>query len=230
MQTVDTLWPYARKLVYADNGASLEAIHTIMVAHDVSHLPLLEHDRHKNVGLVRRKVIWKKMMASGGVLPTIDEVREKPLLEVDRSESLAKALELLDTRSALIIRGDDHRCERFLSPRVVAKAMQGYAERFQIIESLEEVIRRRLDVLSSEDLTSALQRKVGSPSELTFGEYHEVFAKLWDELDLKNLERSRVLVLLNSAREYRNAVMHFRFDEQDAGMSDVQAARRILES
>ena len=102
------------------------------------------------------------------------------------------------------------------------------ASSIKILEGLEEAVRRRLGVLSAEDLSRAIRREVSEPGDMTFGEYQEAIGRLWDQLGLEHLDRSIVLKLVDTAREYRNAVMHFRLEGQEKRIEAARALQNLL--
>ena len=225
MQTVAHLMPFAKEVVFVDSSASIDVIQTEMISKGVSHIPIIDRDQCKNKGLVRRKKIWEYMLKNGGDRPTLKQVEEQPLPEVELEESLASATTKLENASAVLVRGENKRYTHFISPRVVANALRRYSERFQIVEHLEVAIQARLRRIPNEDLSAVLKLETVAFDRLTFADYHLVFSKFWEKLDLDYFDRKIVLKLVNSAREYRNALMHFRLLEDDD--EKLHAARQL---
>lgn len=246
MQTVANIEDYAKPLVFVNSSASLEAIQTIMLSKGVSHVPIINtnHGRSINAKVVRRKTIWAWRYRNSGANPTLDDVREDALPEVNRSDSLASALKVLDGKSAMLIRGEDGSFTHFLSPRVVANALRDYSEKFQVLEQLEKVIRECLKVIPSKDLANAVKFEgekggghegkatLGSQSvdleKLTFAQYQLAFGRLWGKLGKDYLYKKIVLSQMESVREYRNEVMHFRLKDNAGGRTKAKELLGLL--
>jgi len=242
MQTVACIEKYAKPLIYLDSSALLKDIQTIMFSKNVSHIPIIDenHGQYTNAYVIRRKTIWSWMYRNDGASPTVGDVREKPLPVVNRDDSLASAMKDLVGVSAVLIRGDDGDFTHILSPRNVADALRDYSEKFQVIEQLEGALRRRLSSFSGEDLANAVRFKSEQPLEsgempetvsidsLSFDKYEQAFGRLWAQIGLTYLDKKFVLRLMNTARRYRNEVMHFRLQGNEEGLEAVKELLGLL--
>ncbi len=209
MQTVSNILPYARQLVSVDSSATVQSIQTLMIAKEVSYIPIIDNRQRKNNGVVSRKKLWKWMLNNVGVQPNIEDVKEECLPEVIIKDTLSLAMEKLANAPAILVRNEEKKYTHLISPRVVATALKNYSEKFQLIEELEQSIRNLLQNLSRNDLSTALQLDHVTLDRMTFGDYQTVINKLWKNLPLNHLDRSTVNKLLTDTREYRNAIMHF---------------------
>lgn len=227
MKTVSDYLRFSREVIYVDSSASIEAIQTRMIANEVSHIPIIDNNGKKNIGLVRRKNIWLWMLKNGGKVPSVKDVKEDPLPVVKIDEPITSAMKKLNGTSAVLILGSNKCYSHFLSPRVVAKALECYSERFQVIEKLENKIRKRLEKIPNKDLARGLNLDVVKIEDLTFSQYHTAFSNLWDMLDFKYLDKKRTLGIMESVRKYRNGVMHFRLDADDE--KELASAKKLMQ-
>jgi hypothetical protein len=228
MQTVSNLLPFAKKLISVKSSATIKEIQTVMIANDVSYVPLIDHEGKVNVGVVRRKTIWSWMLKNDGIPPSeVTPVRGRPLPSVKAGDSLSSAMKMLKTGSALLLQGEDTVFTHFISPRVTANALESYSRKFFAIEELEGLIREKLKYLSNENHAEIADASP-TDAEYTFGYYHRVFSKFWSKLGLDQFERKRVLCLILDAGKYRNSVMHFQLDEASSGLDSVQKLQKIF--
>ena len=221
MQTVESLEESARPLVCASSSASIEQIQTLMVSKDVSLMPLLNRDQQDNIALVRRKTLWLWSLQHGSQ-PTLKDVRENKLPVVKASDSLADAMNKLKDSPALLLRGDDQKIDKLISPRAVAKALREYSNQFQTVEVLEKRFRSFLRNLPKKDIDEALQAPLDtSPKgpkgieEMTFFEYQTIFSKMWEKLPFGGFDRKIFIKNIYQVRIYRNDLMHFRSTRND---------------
>ena len=233
MQTISNLIPFAKPLISLPPTASLEEIQTLMIAKEISMVPLVDglHGGFRNIGLVRRKSIWLWMLNDPTTKPMVKDVRENALPEVSPEEDLTSAMKKLNSASALLLRQTDNRLTHYISPKIIAIAFQDYAEKFQYLERLESRIRNQVAVLPNNIWAAAIPDQTCVPenvNSLTFAQYHAIFSKCWDQLDFGYLERRTVLKLIDEAREYRNRVMHFRLTEDDKGLNAVRELTNLL--
>jgi hypothetical protein len=236
VQTVESLYPFARDLVWANSSASIEEIQTLMVSEDVSLMPLLQQEQKVNVALVRRKKIWMWSFHHDGSQPTTKDVKEDPLPLVKLSDPLVNAMNTLEHSSALLLRGDDRKIDRLITPRVVAKALHKYSKGFQAIEELEKRFRSFLQDLPKQDIDEALQASLDtSPKgpkdieKMTFFEYQTIFSKMWEKFPFRGFNRKLFIKNIDQVRGYRNDLMHFRSTRKDeTGLSAAKRLTRLL--
>jgi hypothetical protein len=235
MNKVSILKPFMREVIIAGKSDPLKKVYTLMVEHDVSMIPIVEHKR-QNIGLIRRKDILTRWM-KGGVKPEIKELREKALPEVSMDEDLDAAMIKLHKASAVLVRNEDGIITHFISPRVIALALEDYSRRFRVLERVEGLIRKVLENISGEELTIALKRdqapfneKPGETdlTKLTFAEYHTAFSVFWDRLDLNALDFKSVLRLIEEVRKFRNSVMHFHIVNGSDELQSAESLERLL--
>lgn len=231
MNKVSILKPFMRDVVFAGNSDSFEKIYTIMVEHDISMVPILERQR-KNMFVVRRKTILEKWMKSGS-RPDLSLIKESPLPEVSMNESLDVALQKLHSSSAVLVRNDTGLITHFISPRVIANALEDYSVKFRVLERIESLIRTILERVSTTELKLALIRKgeqdndnIKEPdlSKLTFSDYVTAFSVLWEKLGLSSLDKKTVVNLIEEVRKFRNSVMHFHLVY---GTDELQSAIKL---
>jgi len=221
--------------VFVETGATIDKIQTVMMANEVSHIPILSGGGHRNEYVVRRRDIWLWVYKHGGAAPALKDVREGPLPFVEHNDTLSTAMRRLASDSAVLIRGADKRFTHFLSPRAVADALRDYSEKFRVIEQLETAIRYRLGRLNNKELAEAVSFSADSINQnevdiesLTFAQYHLAIGRLWSKLNLDYLDRKSVLSLMDTVREYRNDVMHFRLEDNEDHFSKAVKLLNLL--
>ena len=236
MQTVANLMSYMKELVYVDKGDTIDRIQTVMMAKKVSHIPILSDKGQRNEHVVRRKDIWEWMSKHGGATPALKDVQKGPLPFVEHNEPLSLAMRKLASDSAVLVREADGRFTHFLSPRAVADAFRDYSSKFSVFERLETVIRKRLRQLPNKELAEAvsfskdsIRQSTVDIERLTFAHYNLAFGRLWSKLNLEHLDRKTVLHLIESVQDYRNAVMHFRLEDNEDRLSIAIELLNLLE-
>ena len=91
-------------------------------------IPIIDHNT-RNVGLVRRKAIWKWLITKNQN-PLLENVRENKLPELLESDSLESAMQILKNNSAILIKNKEGKFEKILTPKSTAEALNWYSEQF----------------------------------------------------------------------------------------------------
>jgi hypothetical protein len=194
-------------------------------------VPILDRQR-KNMFVVRRKTILEKWMKSGE-RPDLTSIKENSLPEICMNESLDLAMQKLHSNSAVLVRSDNGLITHFISPRVIANALEDYSVKFRVLERIEIQIRTILERISTAELTIALNRnkeqnsdhiEEADLSKLTFADYVTAFSVLWEKLGLTSLDRKTVVNLIEEVRKFRNSVMHFHIVD---GSDELQSAIKL---
>ena len=225
----------AKKLISTDSSASLKEVYTKMLYEEVSLVPIIDNNNKKHVGLYRRKKLFEWFIKNSN--KEIESVpksyfKENPLPAVDMQTSLKEAMLLLHNNSAILVKNNDGSYTHLITPRVIANALEVYAVRFMVYESLEKTIRKKItdnniliNLMSSSNPNLPFPK---NPNELMFSQYITIFSKKWEELQMSHLDKKTILSLLTSANEYRNNLMHFRLDDKIQGLEDAKKLIHIL--
>ncbi|PCJ82013.1 MAG: hypothetical protein COA49_03360 [Bacteroidetes bacterium] len=232
-QNIDFFLDYSKDLVSVESSASLKKVYTIMYTKQVSYVPIINHNRKVNVGVYRRKTLFKWFILNQG--KSIDEIpknrfQEPPLPEADICTTLEDTMVAVKTKKAMLVK-IDNKYSKIITPRVIADALEVYSARFMIFENLELAIRNRIlesnNILNEIDCTGLNKSIPVKPEDLEFGQYVTVLSQKWNELGLGSLDKQRGIKLLNSALQYRNRLMHFKkAKENDNGL---EAAKELTE-
>lgn len=231
---IESIQYYAKRLVSVDSSASLKKVCSLMLSEEISYLPIIDNNGSRNVGVYKRKDLFKWLISNPNKsIHEVDksEFKRDRLPEVSMEASLQKTMSLLHDNSALLILSDG-RYTHFISPRVVANALNVYSSRFLIYEALEEKIRDlfirrgiKLEELDGSNLNKPFPDDL---KNLDFGQYKTMFSMKWDSLGLSHLDQKLVIDYLNNAQLFRNALMHFRLTDGIAGLEDAKKLLKLL--
>lgn len=225
---------HAKKLVYVDSSASLKKICTLFLSEEISYLPIIDNGGTRTVGVYKRKDLFTRFIEDSNM--SIDEVdksefKRSALVDFPEDKTLQEIMSLLVEHSALLLKSDGV-YTHLVTPKVVASALEKYSDQFLIYETLEKTIRIlfkkqgiQLAELHHSNLDKPFPDKL---DELDFGQYRIIFSRKWDSLGLMHLDKKTVMKLLDSARDYRNALMHFRLKEDSSGLEDAKKLNKIL--
>jgi len=100
---------YLKKLVSVDSSAPLKKVCSLMLSEGISYLPIIDNKGKKNVGVYKRKDLFKWLISNPNKsIKDTDktEFKRKPFPEVSMVSSLQKTMRLLHDSSALLIRDD----------------------------------------------------------------------------------------------------------------------------
>lgn len=227
MLTVEKICNYLPKLIFVDSSTNVLAIQTMLVANQISVVPIIDNGQRKNVGIVRLRKLWEWTLTHSES-PSISDIKEKPLPVVGLKESLAKATKLFDDNPGVLVQGENGLIDQFLSPRIIANAFQVFASQFEPLGVLENHLQQRLKLVSTEAFQEAVGRNI-QICDCTLGDYITVVSKLWDSLGLVAFDKSSVLQMLNCARVFRNELMHFRLNKDPSlEIKNIEALNRIF--
>jgi hypothetical protein len=218
-QSIGFLIPFAKKLISVDSSANLSLLKTKFLE-GISLLPIIDNNGKKNVGLYRRKTMWEKFISDDEI--DLKSLKETSLPEVNESDSLLYAMNLLSNHSAILI-NEKNTYTKLITPRVVADSLQDYSVKFLIIENLETQLRSIIIQLQS---IHPIELKDRILNDLSFADYHEIIGRYFETSIFKNLDRKYILNLINESRLFRNDVCHFKLtnnngDESLKKLSDI---------
>ena len=128
-QTVEFLIPFAKRLICVDSSADLSLLKTKFLENNIS-LPIIDNNGKKMLAFTEEKSVWEKLIAGDKI--DLKNLKEKRLPEVNESDSLFDAMNLLKHNSAILI-NEKNTYSKLITPRVVADALENYSEKFLIM-------------------------------------------------------------------------------------------------
>ena len=228
LNLLDSCLEFGKEVVCVDSSASFNEICTKLITEDVSYLPILDHNKTKNVGVYSRKDIFKWLYKKSPVgLDTVSPklFKKQALPQINSNTKFYDFTNLVKTNSAVLFRNSDGQYSKFISPRVLANVLDNYSNKYITLENLEISIREflndkgiELNKIKSDNLNKELPT---SFEMLDFGQYITVISKCWDDLNL-NYDKKSVIALLTDASSYRNSVMHFRLTNENEGLYSLK--------
>ena len=229
LQTVNSILHFAKELISVDSSSTIQKVQTKLITNDISLMPVIDNDRKRNTGLIRRKIIWIKMV-NNQPIESLENLIEEPLPEINVDETLFDAMSKLKSASAVLIRNQNKEYTHLITPRVVANALEKYAERFKEIELLEHNLRKVLMNLPPTVLKKYEVMFSANLNMMDFSNYTRIFSECWEMLTIKNYDKKLFLKLLNESREYRNALMHFRLEWESKGLESSVKLNRLFKN
>jgi hypothetical protein len=161
-------------------------------------------------------------------LPELDEMKEKPLPDVNLGDPLEDTLDKIRSNSAVLLADEDGVFRKILTPKSVAESLYEYSTRYVKINNLENRLKDLINELSIETIKQCLttvyekisagagvEKRVPDLDKLTMWDYQQILIKLWDSFSsLQHLDKSMMNKLLEDSRNYRNDVMHFKLKDE----------------
>ena len=225
--TNELLVKSARKPVSASFEDDMKRIISLMLSLNVSMIPIIPGGK-ENLAVIRRKKIWKYMIENQQKLPELDEMKEKPLPDVNLGDPLEDTLDKIRSNSAVLLADEDGVFRKILTPKSVAESLYEFSTKYVKINNLENRLKDLITELSKASVKKYLtteykkfsdgvgiEKPVPDLDKLTMMDYQLIFNNLWDSFSsLKHLDKSMIIKLLVETRNYRNDVMHFRLTDQ----------------
>jgi hypothetical protein len=228
--TVESLWKYANELISVPKNSKLKIIQTKMLRHKVSLIPLMQNSDRDCVGVIRIKQIWEMTLSNPDVDINLIEAKDfmdSALPIVSCSDDLNGALDKLRKTSAILVRGDEKKIEKIITPRVVATAFIEYSKEFHIIDLLESRIRKILERVSKSDLEKLVINETDI-NKFSFRDYQNIFSNCWELLNIDYLDKKQIMELIGIVMPFRNEVMHFRKDRTPNGLESATQLSNLL--
>lgn len=199
---------------------------TKMLQFDYSQLPIMHGERE-----VKGMITWKAIAsryAIGGDCQRVQHCREDAQV-IDANGTLFDAIPTIVKHGYVLVRGrQDRRITGIVTASDLSLQFQQLAEPFLLLREIELHIRQLLQgKVCPDDLHSLASpdesgRKLGSISDLSFGEYIRLLQdpQVWTRLSL-NIDRTSLTAQLDEVRQIRNDVMHFDPDPMTSKQLDV---------
>jgi len=199
--------------------ATLSQAVTVMLTNDFSQLPVMTGPRDLK-GIISWKTIGSRLALKRPCTNVRDAMEPAQVVSVD--ESLFDAIAKIASHDYVLVLAPDKTFTGIVTASDFNFQFQVLAEPFLLIGEIENGLRGILhQKFSLKELEEAKApgddgRTIGSPSDLTLGEYVRLIEpeKRWQKLRIE-IDRVEFLAGLSRVREVRNDVMHFDPDGLD---------------
>ena len=235
---ISSLDAASRKPRSVTPDADLMEATTIMAMNDYSQLPVM-----KNKKTVAGIVSWKSI-GNGLLLVSNPEPRRvrdymEPAILVSASDPLLKAMSIMASTDCVLVQDRRNDITGIITSSDLSKEFNQLAAPFLLIEEIESYLRILLersfnppDVIQwtrNDSSPSQDNRRIQSIQDLSLGDYSRFLSdpENWQQLDLLVHQREFVK-RLESVREIRNKVMHFRSDGTDEDVRALQDFARFF--
>lgn len=210
---------------------SLREAMSKMIAHQVSHLPVMVGE-HAIKGMLRWKDIGKYLLLADGNLE--DPVSKAMVVAKDVQMTalfLAVIPEIIQ-HGCVLVRDGKSRVSGIVTKKDLGRALQSHAAPFVTLGEIERCLRALIErgeftaeELRQQALDPANPREVNQVADLTLGEYQRLMSKddAWSRIGLK-VTKKTFTEQLEKVRLVRNDVMHFGPD------SPTDEDRQVLEN
>lgn len=211
--------------------AGLEAALTLMMTHELAHLPVMTSP-HTVKGLVT----WRSVALTLGLRRSREArlaVRDCMIRhhEVSEEDSLFGAIAVIAANECVLVRGGDRRIIGLVTTTDLASTFGSLGEPFLLLGEIEAQIRGLLrelplDVLQRVRPPGSSRAPITSVADLTFGDYVRLLEDptIWAQIGMP-LDRPTFVRELDRIREIRNDVMHF--DPEGLEPERLIALRRL---
>jgi predicted transcriptional regulator len=222
------LLPSARKKpLVVSREDSLRHAETQMLLNEYSQLPVMTGDRTVH-GLISWKSIGKAYVL-GTAGRAVSDYMDTEVRVLPDDMPLLKAVDEIIRHEIVLVRDRVKHIVGIVTTTDLSIQLRDLTSAFLLVGNIERQLRRLIDTHFEVDVLRSFvapgsSRIVNGVEDLSFGEYLRLLQtpEHWSKLGLK-IEPNVVLKRLEQVRAVRNAVMHFR-SENDAAL-DLQSLR-----
>jgi predicted transcriptional regulator len=202
---------------------------TKMIACDFSQLAVMNGPNNVK-GVISWRTIARTMLLSEGVTK-VRECIERPH-EVSEDEPLVNAIPIIAEHDYVLVKASNGPVCGIVTAADLSLELRKLTEPFLLLGQIERHLRKLLDgkVLAGDVATAAgSRRRPAMINDLTLGECIRAMdnPQIWDQLELRNIDRAEFMNPLILINGIRNRVMHFRADELTDG--EMALLRRFSE-
>lgn len=221
------------------NSPLTEAI-TKMALNDYSQLPVMSTTR-KLDGFISWKTIGMKENFGSENKGIVKDYMDKNVTVLKGSDNLLDSVNYILEREFVFVKNNSNEITGIVTAYDLALQFKHLSEPFIELELIEKSIRKFLDQnFEYSDWVSFLEKKqlgrkkIESSRDLDFGDYTSIigYKDLKSKIDLK-IDREVLTEKLNSVREMRNKLMHFRVTESEdvnlENLKNLSKFFRVLE-
>lgn len=215
---------------------TLEKAITLMLMHDISHVPVIQGERSVE-GLITWRSIGR-VKAANRPCSTAAQCMDTGVPVLRQSTSLFDAVREIVRYGVVLVQARDKTICGIVTAKDIADQFVALSEPFLFLEQIENHLRSLLkksnlkpdELRDLVDPADATRRASGVTVDgLTFGEYLRGLSNpsLWGRLGL-GIDRNLFVQRLDAIRRIRNSVMHFHPDGISAADRDVLAKTREM--
>jgi CBS domain-containing protein len=230
--TIGMLPAANRKPLSVTRETALDRARTLMAVHDYSQLPVMNGDR-----TVHGLVSWKSIGLAAA--------RRRPPEVVgdcldDKPQSLRQDVPLLDAidqiakHELVLVRGHDRTVVGLVTTTDLSEELHRLSAAFLLVGEIEHHLRRLIDGQFTADELRAVvspqsSRIVEGAKNLSFGEYIRLLQQPanWQRLGLR-IDGRELMIQLEAIGRMRNAIMHFRQDDEAPDLRLLRNMVRLL--
>lgn len=200
-------------IVAVKPDATLAECITILLSRDFSQIPVMTSEREVK-GVISWKSVGSRLALSNAGTSAKDFMI--PHQEIRSSASIFEVIPVIVAHEYVLVRSDDNRVSGIITATDLSQQFRILSEPFLLLAEIENMIRAMIgDRFTTIELAVAreprdVDRTVGSPADLSFGEYIRLLQnpERWEKLGLA-IDRVTFCKDLDAVREIRNNVMHF---------------------
>lgn len=237
--TVGLLASANRKPHRVRGNEELKQAVTLMLMHDISHVPVMQSER-----VVEGIITWRSIgraKAANKPCAKSSDCMDTTVRVLALGASLFDAVREIVRHGVVLVHAQDKSICGLVTAKDIAEQFVALSEPFLFLEQIENHLRSLLQKarLTTDELRDLVdpadanrKQRTKTVDDLTFGEYLRGLgtATLWDRLKLE-IDRGLFVQRLDSIRQIRNSVMHFHPDGISAEERDVLAkTREMLQS
>ncbi|HEV2455801.1 MAG TPA: CBS domain-containing protein [Verrucomicrobiae bacterium] len=225
-----------QKLYKVRGNDKLETAVTLLLMHDITHIPVMQSERAVD-GIITWRSIGRSKAANKSIVKAQDCMEPAPRV-VPIDAPLFDAVSDIMRDGAVLVQARDKTVCGIVTTWDIAHQFVTLSEPFLYLEQIENCLRHLLarvklkpdelkslvDPVDAERLAVAL-----TLDSLTFGECLRGLGKpeIWDKLKL-GIDRGLLVHRLEAIRKIRNAVMHFHPDGISQTDRDALAKTREM--
>ena len=197
--------------------APLNVATTIMQLNDFSQLPVMQSE-YEVEGVVSWKSIGTRVLL-GREREFVRQCMDPPEI-IDIATPLLDAVGVIQRCDYVLVQDKTNKITGIVTASDIAQQFAQLSTPFLLVGEIERQLRRLIEKFMVEDLerssqNSGSEKPIDGPTDLTFGDYVQLFGKEanWSRLGLSGIDRKKFVERLNEVRKIRNEVMHFSLDD-----------------
>lgn len=212
---IGTLNEANRSVVHVRPQSTLREAVSMMLTHQVSHIPILRNERTV-IGLVRWKDLGKYLLMSSGSLDDpVEKAMSRPR-EVPADTPFLSAIPEVIQYGCVLVRSAEQKITGIVTKKDLGRRLNELARPFVTLGEIERCLRW---VLEQGNFTNVELREIRDPNDdrpvnsvadLTLGEYQRLLQRdsTWERVGLR-IDRKVFNSALEQVRRVRNDIMHF---------------------
>lgn len=223
-------------LIYCGRDMPAPKVQTLMVADDLSQIPVLSSDRKSLHGVVT----WKTIAQYSGNLETAlaSDLMGPRGHVASSSDDFLELVETIIENEFVLYRIPNGQVDGIVTASDLARAFNGTAAIYIQLQEIETRLRILLDRSPIPDLQAHLEPKrrnmksFRGATDMTFGEYLSALSAndIWQSTGIK-FDQATCIKYLETVKDVRNKRMHFSAlaaQESEATDTEQESVARVL--